>query len=84
MTGKMIVARIPVLADEMVLIRLHGLEATGIWVESRDFNESILQKHQMAASTTSLILFIPFSGIDFIVSSVLSVSLSERLLGLDD
>lgn len=83
MIGTLIVARIPVLdQEEMVTVRLHKVEASGVWVESQDFNEAMLKRVGMAASTTSLVLFIPFSGIDFIVASLSSTALSEAALGL--
>ena len=85
MIGKFIVARIPVLDGEnMALVRLHKVEESGIWVESQSFNETMLQKFGMAASATTLVLFVPFSGIEFIVSSVSSIALSETAFGLSD
>lgn len=68
----------------MVLVRLHKVEESGIWVESQSFNETMLQKFDMAASATTLVLFIPFSGIEFIVASVSSISLSEAAFGLGE
>ena len=85
MIGKFIVTRIPALDREnMVLVRLHKVEESGIWIESQSFNETMLQKFGMAASATTLVLFIPFSGIEFIVSSVSSISLSEAAFGLGE
>ena len=82
MIGKFIVARIPVLdGGNMVLVRLLKVEESGIWVESQNFNETMLQKFGMAASATTLVLFVPFSGIEFIVSSVNSTVLSETAFG---
>ena len=38
MIGEVIIARIPLLdSDGMTLVKLHGIEAHGIWVESQDF-----------------------------------------------
>ncbi len=83
--GTLIVARIPALDhDNMVLVRLRKVEACGIWVESQNFNETMLQKFGMATSATTLVLFVPFSGIEFIVSSVNSVALSETAFGLNE
>lgn len=83
MTGTLIVARIPVLdPEEMVTVRLHKVESSGVWIESQDFHEAVLKRVGMAASTTSLVLFIPFSGIDYIVASVNSTVLSEAAFGL--
>lgn len=85
MIGKMVVARIPALdREDMVLVHLCSVEAHGIWIESKHFNEEMMERLQIAASTTALVLFIPFCGILFIVSSVFSVVLSERAFGLDD
>ena len=83
MIGKMIVARIPALDQEdMVTARLHKVEANGIWVESQSFNEAILERVGMTASLRGLVLFVPFSSIDFVVSSVSSPALSEAGFGL--
>ena len=85
MIGKFIVTRIPALEREnMVLVRLHKVEESGIWVESQSFNETMLQKFGMAASATTLVLFVPFSGIDFIVSSVGTIVLSEKAFGIGE
>jgi hypothetical protein len=85
MTGEFIIARIPALDKEnMVVVRLHKLEKAGIWIESHPFNEAMLEKYCMPGSVTSLLLFIPFSGIDYIVSSIHAVVLSETAFGLHD
>ena len=55
MLGKIIVARIPALDREnMVLVRLHTVEASGIWIESQKFNETMLQNLGIVASVTTL------------------------------
>ena len=83
MIGKMIVARIPALdQDDIVTVRLHKVEANGIWIESQEFNEAMLHRVGMAASLRGLVLFVPFSSVDFIVSSVSSPALSEAAFGL--
>jgi hypothetical protein len=41
MVGEMIIVRIPALnQDEMSLVKLHGVEANGLWIESQDFTDS--------------------------------------------
>jgi hypothetical protein len=85
MVGTLIVARIPALDKENnVFVRLHSVERSGIWVESKTFNQEMLEKYDVPASITTLVLFIPFSGIDYIISSVECVALSETALGLRD
>ena len=85
MVGTLIVARIPALDKENnVFVRLHKVEMSGIWVESKTFNQDMLEKYEIPASITTLLLFIPFCGIEYIISSVERVSLSETALGLSD
>jgi hypothetical protein len=84
MIGDLIVTRIPVLDKEnKIVVRLHKVEEGGIWVESQAFNEAMLEEYEMPVSVTSLLLFIPFSGIDYIVSSIHTIALSETAFGLD-
>jgi hypothetical protein len=78
MVGTLIVARIPALdKDGNVFVRLHRVEMSGIWVESKTFNQDMLEKYEIPASITTLVLFVPFSGIEYIISSVECVSLSD-------
>lgn len=85
MVGTLIVARIPAIDKENnVFVRLHRVDMGGIWVESRTFNQDMLDKYEIPASVTTLVLFIPYSGIEYIISSMECVSLSETALGLRD
>jgi hypothetical protein len=84
MIGDLIVTRIPVLDKEnKIVVRLHKVEEGGIWVESQAFNEAMLEEYEMPVSVTSLLLFIPFSGIEYIISSIHTIALSETAFGLD-
>ena len=83
MVGEMIIARIPALdQDELSLVKLHGIEANGLWIESQDFTDSMMKKCNLAASSTTTVLFVPFSSIDFIVGAYRSLALSETAFGL--
>jgi hypothetical protein len=85
MVGTLIVARIPALDKENnVFVWLHRVEMGGIWVENKTFNQEMLKKYEVPASITTLVLFIPFSGVDYIISSVECVAWSETALGLRD
>jgi hypothetical protein len=85
MIGELIVARIPVLnKDDMVFVLLHKVEASGIWVQSHSFNQDLLEKHDTAVSTTTLLLFVPYTSIDYIVASIEGIVLSEAALGLKE
>ena len=85
MIGEFIVARIPALDKEgMVFVRLHKVEASGIWIESHTYNQEMLERFDMPISTTTLILFVPFAAISYVVASVETIALSEPGLGLTE
>jgi hypothetical protein len=78
MVGENILACIPSISSELLVsLRLHGVTRHGIWVESQAFTDAMLRKFNAAASTTTLLLFIPFQRIDFILDAIGEVSLSE-------
>jgi hypothetical protein len=83
MIGEVIIVRIPLLdADCMMLVKLHGIEAHGIWVESQAFTNQLMEKFQFSYSRTTPLVFVPFDKVDFIIASLDSVSLSEPAFGL--
>lgn len=83
MTGEVIIARIPLLDPEsLVLVKLHGIEACGIWIESQGFTNQLMQKFEMSASRTTPLVFVPFAKIDFILASLDLLSLSESAFGI--
>lgn len=85
MVGEMIVARIPVLhKTDLVLVRLHAVEPTGIWVEHQGYTNHMMKHFGMHSSCSTLILFVPFQSIEFILGSLESLSLSEQAFGLTD
>jgi hypothetical protein len=84
MVGEMIILRVPALESEETLVKLHAVEASGIWIESQDFTDAMMKKLQLTASATTLVLFLPFQSIEFIVGSKNSLCLSERAFGLSD
>lgn len=43
---------------------------SGIWIESKTFNQDMLEKYEIPVSITALVLFIPFSGIEYIIFTV--------------
>jgi hypothetical protein len=85
MVGEIIMARIPALdKEEMVLVKLHMVEATGIWVESQDFTETVMRRCGIAASRTTVLMFVPFASVGFVLGSIDSMSLSEKAFGVSD
>jgi hypothetical protein len=85
MIGEVIIARIPLLdADGMMLLKLHGVETYGIWVESQDFTNELMEKFHFSSSRTTPLVFLPFDKVDFIIASLDSLSLSEPAFGISD
>ena len=83
MIGEIIIVRIPLLdAERMVLVKLHGIELHGIWIESQDFTNQLMEKFHFSSSRTTPIVFVPFVKVDFIIASLDSLSLSESSFGL--
>ena len=83
MIGEIIIVRIPLLdAERMILVKLHGIELHGIWIESQDFTNHLMEKFHFSSSRTTPIVFVPFVKLDFIIASLDSLSLSESSFGL--
>lgn len=85
MIGTLIAARIPALDKENdVIVRLRRVEMSGIWLESKKFNQDMLEKYEIPILINTLVLFIPFSGVEYIISWAECASLPEATLGLSD
>lgn len=85
MVGQMIIVRSSVLhEDDMIRVRLHAVEPEGVWVESQAFTEKMMDRCGVATSISTLLMFIPFARIDYVVGSIRAVSLSEEALGLSE
>jgi hypothetical protein len=83
MVGEVIIVRIPLLdAEGMTLVKLHGIEAHGIWIESQDLTNELMAKFDCSSSRTTPIVFIPFAKLEFIIAALDSLSLSEPAFGL--
>jgi hypothetical protein len=80
--GEVIIVRIPLLdADGMTLVKLHGIEAHGIWIESQELTNQLMEKFRFSSSRTTPVVFVPFDKMDFIIAGLDSLSLSEPALG---
>ena len=83
MIGEVVIARIPLLdADGMTFVKIHGIEAHGIWLESQDFTNRLMEQFQFSSSRTTPLVFLPFDKIDFIIARLDSLALSEPAFGL--
>jgi len=72
-TGKAIPAEI---------LRLVEIEDAGIWVESERFTKYLLTLTKLSTTPRSVVFFVPFAKIDWILSSADYPSLLEKSFGL--
>jgi hypothetical protein len=83
MIGEVIIVRIPLLdADGMSLVKLHGIETHGIWIESQEFTNELMEKFDFSSSRTTPLVLVPFNKVDFIIAALDSLSLSEPAFGI--
>lgn len=81
--GEVIIVRIPLLDPErMSLVKLHGVETYGIWIESQEFTSELMEKFHFSISRTTPLVFVPFDKVDFIIAALDSLLLSEPAFGL--
>jgi hypothetical protein len=82
MVGEVIVVRIPLLdAEGMTLVKLHGIEAHGIWIESQDLTNELMAKFHCSSSRTTPIVFIKsvsFIGTGRCLSIACSMSFAQK------
>ncbi len=85
LVGKLVVMRIPALdQNDLVFVKLLRLEPVGLWIESHRYNAEMLERFDMPVSSTTLIQFVPFAAISYIVSSIESIALSETAFGIGE
>ncbi len=83
LVGQNLVARISIV-DERVptLIKLLRVETGGIWLESQKATEHWLTELKVSATPKTLVFFVPYSQIAWILSSADYPALSEKALGV--
>jgi hypothetical protein len=63
-------------------VTLRGVEAGGLWLESQDFTNALLQALGAPASEKTPIVFWPYHQIVFAISAVDQPSFDEKAFGL--
>jgi hypothetical protein len=77
--GKTIFALIPFIHGEIVqVLKLHGVEPGGIWVESQTLTDLLLARVGRTAAPKTAIFFLPYQQIVFVLGSLDVPSLSEK------
>jgi hypothetical protein len=80
--GHEIVVMIPKIdAENVQTVKLLGVEAGGIWIESQSLTNTLLAAGSVATSRT-IGFFLPYSQILFAVAAGQGISLNEKAFGL--
>lgn len=83
LVGHTIIALVPIFHPvQFQLLKLHEVEASGLWVESQKTTNLMLQKLGYASSSKTMIFFLPFQQIAFVIGSVDEISLDEKAFGV--
>lgn len=67
-------------AQQTVRVKIHAIEASGIWVESQTMTDKMLSTLARTSGAATPLFFLPFSSIGFVVASIALPSLSETML----
>ena len=60
-----------------VTVKLHLVEASGIWVESQKFTDEVLRMGKTSMSPRTAVIFVPWSHISWILVTVDVPSISD-------
>ncbi len=83
MIGQTIVALIPLIdKEEFQEVKLHGVESGGLWIESQKITNWLLRRKGLASAPKTLVLFLPYHQITFVMSALDVPSLSESAFGV--
>jgi hypothetical protein len=58
---------------------LHGVEPGGIWIETKNINQNVLDRFKTTMLATTPVVFLPYHKIEAIVSEVAKTLLSDKL-----
>jgi hypothetical protein len=83
MVGQSITALVPMIDNvKLQELKLHGVEDGGVWVESQYLINVLLSSLGVAAAPKTVIFFLPFHQISFVLGSLNVPALSEKGLGV--
>ena len=63
-------------------LKIHGIEFGGIWLECQNVTEGMLARIGEQSAPKTPIVFVPYSQIKFLLSSIDAPALSERGFGV--
>ncbi|HEY4357725.1 MAG TPA: hypothetical protein VGN16_18370 [Acidobacteriaceae bacterium] len=81
LVGEIITLKIPSLnVDKEFDAKLISVEESGIWIEHISLSQAALAIANVRASRKTMVFFVPFSSISFVVGSLDAPTLSETFL----
>jgi hypothetical protein len=81
--GRDLVVLIPRLnSDVERKVRLHGVEAGGIWIESQQVTNELLTRIGVSIAPKTMIFFFAYSEIVYAMTSIDQPALNETTLGV--
>lgn len=80
--GQEILALVPLIEpDHYQMVKLHGVEAGGIWIESQELINKVFSAVNEAASERTPLFFLPYHQIAFAIAPIDGLALNERAFG---
>lgn len=81
--GKQIAIQSPFLHETTLQkVTLHGVEAGGIWIESQALLNHILQTLRVPGSPRTVVFFLPYHQVTYIMESISQSALNEVAFGV--
>jgi hypothetical protein len=81
LVGDVITIKVPTLRPEGEFrAKLLTVEDSGLWIEYLELNQAALKLFSVTSARKTMIFFVPFSSISFVVESLDAPALSETML----
>ena len=79
LVGQVVGVMIPFLNQKTTTrVKLHAVESSGLWIESQELTNQLLAENERRSAPATVILFVPFQQIQFVVGTVPVPSLLEE------
>ena len=76
--GQIVGVKIPMLNEETeVRAKIHAVEVSGLWIECKEITEIFLGSAGKRAAPTTMVFFVPFQQIQFVIATIGIPSISE-------
>ena len=81
--GKQIILKIPYIeSDHLQLVKLLGVEAGGVWIESQEMINQVYSAVGKEGSPRTPVFFFPYHQISFGIGSIPGIALNETAFGV--